>query len=151
MKLKTIISGFTNLVFKKESIEIIAKERKAICDKCIISNYGKSRLCKKTLGGCGCVLSAKRRVVDDELEYCPISKWDGVNVDQRYYDWSIKSGILEKGFVSVSCEHEKEASFSVAAQFNEGLCDGHVKTINQCVKAAKIKIDSIHSHSNKMP
>lgn len=72
MSLKSIAEGFTNLLFTKELVEDVAKQRKAICDACPVSEFGKSKYCKLRNGGCGCYLPAKRRAMDDE---CPKGKW----------------------------------------------------------------------------
>ena len=73
MSLKSIVSGFSNLVFTKPEIEALAIERKVICDGCEVSKFGKSMRCLRSLGGCGCFIKAKIRVPDEE---CPINKWD---------------------------------------------------------------------------
>lgn len=66
----SIVKGFTNLVLGKQ--KGLNKRRKILCDACPISNYGQSKLCKKSLGGCGCLLSAKR---SDPDEKCPKNYW----------------------------------------------------------------------------
>jgi hypothetical protein len=72
MSVGSIISGFSNLVFSKPDIEAMAKKRRKFCNGCEKSNFGKSRLCLKRKGGCGCVLSLKTRVPDEE---CPELNW----------------------------------------------------------------------------
>lgn len=72
MSIKGIISGYSNLMFKKEEVEVIAKERRRLCNLCGKSEFGESRFCKKSNGGCGCYLPAKTRALD---EYCPDKKW----------------------------------------------------------------------------
>lgn len=72
MSIKTIIEGFANLGFPKHEVEQVAAHRKKMCDICPISEYGKSRFCKLSNGGCGCYLPAKRRAMD---ESCPKNKW----------------------------------------------------------------------------
>jgi hypothetical protein len=66
----SIAGGFTKLALNKN--KELANKRKIICDKCPVSNYGASKFCKSSLGGCGCLLSPKRR---DEEETCPLGKW----------------------------------------------------------------------------
>jgi hypothetical protein len=72
MNLKSIAEGFTNLLFTKELVEDVAKQRKGICDACPVSEFGKSKYCKLRNGGCGCYLPAKHRAMDEE---CPKNKW----------------------------------------------------------------------------
>ena len=71
-KFENIISGFSNIIFTKKDIELLAAERKLICKKCIKCRYGSSLRCLKKLGGCGCFLPAKSRVPDEE---CPDLLW----------------------------------------------------------------------------
>lgn len=72
---KGVVSGFSNFVFEKEDIELIAAERRRICNVCPKSNNGNSRRCLKRKGGCGCILSLKTRVLEEE---CPDLKWKAV-------------------------------------------------------------------------
>lgn len=74
-----IISGFQGILKKNEAIEKVAASRKEICDNCYVCEYGKSRFCKSTLGGCGCYLPAKRRSLEDE---CPLEKWKSIFIDE---------------------------------------------------------------------
>lgn len=74
-----IISGFKGLVSKNEKIEKVAASRKEICDSCFVCEYGKSRFCKLKFGGCGCLLSMKRRSLEDE---CPLNKWQSVTEEE---------------------------------------------------------------------
>lgn len=66
----SIIKGFTNLLIDENKEQ--AKIRKSICVECEVSEYGKSRFCKVSKGGCGCLISAKVR---DPEEECPKKKW----------------------------------------------------------------------------
>ncbi len=66
----SIVGGFTSLLLGRN--DEIAKQRRAICNGCKVSDYGASRWCKVRNGGCGCLLSAKVR---DKEEECPIGKW----------------------------------------------------------------------------
>ena len=66
----SIIKGFTALLLDKNSE--VAKQRKAVCKGCFVSEYGKSKWCKVKHGGCGCLIAAKVRDQDEE---CPIGKW----------------------------------------------------------------------------
>lgn len=72
MSLKQIAEGWGNLLSENERINKIADMRKRICDACPVSEMGKSRWCKKTNGGCGCFLPAKRASMSSE---CPKKKW----------------------------------------------------------------------------
>lgn len=72
MTLKSIAEGFTHLLFTNKDIERIANARAYICNGCPVSEYGKSRWCKLSNGGCGCYLPAKRRSTDPEDE---CEKW----------------------------------------------------------------------------
>lgn len=72
MSIKSIAEGFTHLLFTNADIERIANARAYICNGCHVSEYGKSRYCKLTNGGCGCYLPAKRRAMSEE---CPQLKW----------------------------------------------------------------------------
>lgn len=74
-----IISGFKGLVSKNENIEKVAASRKEICDACFVCEYGKSRFCKASNGGCSCYLPALRRSLEDK---CILGKWDAVNEDE---------------------------------------------------------------------
>lgn len=69
----SIIAGFTALLLDRNSD--IAKQRRAICKGCPVSEYGTSRFCKVRLGGCGCLISAKVR---DKEEACPLGRWGKV-------------------------------------------------------------------------
>ena len=73
----SIIKGFANLALDRE--KELAKKRRAICKGCPISEYGNSRFCKVTKGGCGCLISAKTR---DAEEYCPVGKWHSVDLNK---------------------------------------------------------------------
>lgn len=69
----SIIGGFTALLLDRNSE--VAKQRRAICNGCPVSEYGTSRFCKVRWGGCGCLISAKVR---DKEEACPIGRWTKV-------------------------------------------------------------------------
>lgn len=66
----SVIGGFAALLLDRNNE--VAKQRRAICKGCPVSEYGTSRWCKVSKGGCGCLLSAKTRDKDEE---CPIGKW----------------------------------------------------------------------------
>ncbi len=72
MSLKTIAEGFANLAFGGEKVKKVAKRRKNICDACPKSEFGKSRYCKLSNGGCGCYLPALRAAMSDA---CRDGKW----------------------------------------------------------------------------
>lgn len=64
-KLKSIVSGYKNLIVTDELLEPLFIERKRICNKCPFLSLG---ICTK----CGCVVSAKTRSL---VENCPENKW----------------------------------------------------------------------------
>lgn len=72
MSLKTIIEGYSNLISATDEVKKVARQRKNICDACPLSEFGKSRFCKISKGGCGCYLPAKRAALSEE---CPQQKW----------------------------------------------------------------------------
>lgn len=71
-----ISEGFLNSIFKKEHIEIIAKERFKVCQACeILDTQGDKCFTPKTqpcCGECGCSLKFKTRSLSSE---CPLGKW----------------------------------------------------------------------------
>ena len=73
----TIEEGWSNLLNKKPEIEKVAKKRLSLCSQCFVSDYGKSKFCKFTNGGCGCPLAAKVR---SPRESCPLGVWKSVKV-----------------------------------------------------------------------
>ena len=70
------MEGITNKVFKKEHVEVLAKERMSICNSCPkLDLEGNNCYVKGTqpcCGVCGCKLSLKIRALSDE---CPEKKW----------------------------------------------------------------------------
>ena len=66
-KYDEILNGWTNWLFKNESVAEVAKERAMECAKCP-SNV--SNVCKE----CGCLLWMKTRSVKDTNK-CPLGKW----------------------------------------------------------------------------
>lgn len=64
-KLKQIIQGWKNLVFKDPEIEKLALKRAEICSTCKNNN---ASICIE----CGCPLAAKTR---SPKETCPIQLW----------------------------------------------------------------------------
>lgn len=71
-KITSVFTGFYNYFFKQIPIEIMARERKEICNQCEVSLFGKSDFCLKAKGGCGCFIEAKIR---SKEESCPLNKW----------------------------------------------------------------------------
>ena len=75
-----ILEGITNSIFKKEDVEEIAEQRKAICYTCQLYTEddggcmvaGTSPCCDQRQGGCGCSLKFKIRSLSSE---CPLGKW----------------------------------------------------------------------------
>lgn len=87
---KQILEGISNNLFKKEHVEIIAKERLKICNDC--QHYdtngegclvpGTSPCCNKNTGGCGCSLSLKTRSLSSS---CPLEqpKWEAILTEEE--------------------------------------------------------------------
>lgn len=75
--LDKIAEGTFNTIFKKENVELIAKERMDICNKCeLIDNQGDKCFAPGTgpcCGDCGCSLKFKIRSLSSE---CPKGKWN---------------------------------------------------------------------------
>ena len=65
-KVKSIITGWTNVVWKDEATEEEAIRRVGICAEC---NHNKIAICKV----CACFIPAKARSM---AESCPINKWN---------------------------------------------------------------------------
>jgi len=74
-----ILEGIKNKIFKKEDVELIAKERQNICDKCPhINKNGDKCYLKGTqpcCSLCGCDLSLKTRALSAA---CDDNRWDAV-------------------------------------------------------------------------
>lgn len=74
--LDKIAEGAINNFFKKEKVELIAKDRMDICNKCeLIDNQGDSCFAPGTqpcCSDCGCSLNFKIRSLSSE---CPKGKW----------------------------------------------------------------------------
>ncbi len=75
-RVKSIITGFSNLIVKNKDVEVIANRRFAICISC-----GDKKVIGKVSGInepimycniCKCYLSAKVRSLE---ENCPLKKW----------------------------------------------------------------------------
>ena len=74
------MEGITNSIFKKEDVEEIAEQRKAICHTCQLYTEddggcmvpGTTPCCDQRQGGCGCSLGFKLRSLSSE---CPLGKW----------------------------------------------------------------------------
>lgn len=75
--LNEITAGVLNTLFKKESIEAIAKSRMDICNNCeLIDNKGSKCFAPGTqpcCSDCGCSLSFKTRSLSSS---CPKGKWN---------------------------------------------------------------------------
>lgn len=88
MSLKNAPEGFGNW-FKKlvnlsdAEIENLSSERTGVCNSCPISDYGESKRCLASKGGCNCFIEAKTRAVD---EACPIGKWGDMLDDMNFKD-----------------------------------------------------------------
>ncbi len=64
-KIKSILTGWKNVIWKNKEVECEAIRRVEICADC---NFNKNTFCKS----CGCWIPAKARSMK---EYCPINKW----------------------------------------------------------------------------
>lgn len=73
MNWKAVLRGAYNYAVVNEEIEKIAKERRAICDKCSYNSGGLVPLCNK----CGCVLAWKTRNLAESCPYKP-PKWQAI-------------------------------------------------------------------------
>ncbi len=73
-----IVEGYSNLIFKDEEIEKMAKARYEVCLACsnkkplIVINMIQHYVCSKCKSTIKCPLDAKIRAVD---EVCPIGNW----------------------------------------------------------------------------
>ena len=64
-KIKSIVTGWKNVIWKSPEIEAEAIRRVEICADC---NHNRATICKV----CSCWIPAKARSMD---ENCPINKW----------------------------------------------------------------------------
>jgi hypothetical protein len=95
-----ILEGIINSVFKKEDVEVVAKERFLICstNKCgsfITSGPGclvpgTHPCCSELTGGCGCSLEFKTRSLSSS---CPKNMWEAVLTDEEENQLNEKLGI----------------------------------------------------------
>lgn len=89
-----ILEGVKNSIITREDVEVIAKERKAICDACPLKDVNRigAEICSPHVAdahaitgvltkGCGCSLHMKQRSLASS---CPLEKW-GAHTD----DWEI--------------------------------------------------------------
>jgi len=65
-KIKSILTGWKNVVWKDKEIEAEAIRRVEICADC---SSNRNTICKQ----CGCWIPAKARSM---IEACPINKWN---------------------------------------------------------------------------
>jgi len=81
---KSIIEGILNNTFKKEHIEIIAKERFDICKQCTKrDDFGSTCMVKGTqpcCAECGCSLKLKTRSLSSS---CPLDKWKALVTEEE--------------------------------------------------------------------
>jgi hypothetical protein len=93
-----ILEGITNSIFKKEDVEEIAEQRKAICYTCQLYTEddggcmvaGTSPCCDQRQGGCGCSLKFKIRSLSSE---CPLGKWTAELTQEEEDQLNQKLGI----------------------------------------------------------
>jgi len=81
---EAILEGIKNNIFKKENIEVIAKERNKICKACdFLDTTGDNcavPLTSPCCALCGCSLKFKLRSLSSE---CPEGKWEAVLTDDE--------------------------------------------------------------------
>ena len=81
-----ILEGIKNKIFKKEHIEVIAKERLSVCESCpLFDTTGDKCLVPGTepcCSSCGCSMDLKLRSLGSE---CPEGKWDAVLSHEENY------------------------------------------------------------------
>lgn len=95
-----ILEGVMNSIFKKEDVEIIAKERMNICVNCDLYDDGKDATacvvsgthpcCNQQKGGCGCSLLFKTRSLSSS---CPLNKWVAETTQEEEDKINAKLGI----------------------------------------------------------
>ena len=93
-----ILEGITNSIFKKEDVEEIAEQRKAICTSCQLYTEddggcmvpGTGPCCDQRQGGCGCSLKFKLRSLSSE---CPLGKWKAEMTQEEEDQLNQKLGI----------------------------------------------------------
>ena len=93
-----ILEGITNSIFKKEDVEEIAEQRKAICTSCQLYTEddggcmvpGTTPCCDQRQGGCGCSLKFKTRSLSSE---CPLGKWKAEMTQEEEDQLNQKLGI----------------------------------------------------------
>ncbi len=82
-----ILEGVKNSIFKKEAVEVIAKERNEICKSCdFLDEEGTKCYVAGTqpcCGSCGCSLKIKQRSLSSD---CPEGFWDPVLTEDEELD-----------------------------------------------------------------
>lgn len=81
-----ILEGIKNNIFKKEHVEIAAKERLSICKECpLFDTKGDNCLVPGTqpcCSSCGCSMDLKLRSLSSE---CPKGKWNAILSPEENY------------------------------------------------------------------
>jgi len=81
-----ILEGIKNNLFKKEHVELIAKDRLTICESCTLFDI-KGDKCmvpgtQPCCGSCGCSMDLKIRSLGAD---CPEGKWNAVLSHEENY------------------------------------------------------------------
>lgn len=73
LNIKQIAEGWKNVAIKNEHVELVAKDRLAICRECPFhSSKAKTKRPDEHCTKCGCPLISKTRCMTCS---CPIDKW----------------------------------------------------------------------------
>jgi hypothetical protein len=72
---KAIAEGIKNSIVKDETIELIAEQRRVICNSCPELNNQCNSAIKDCCGVCGCMIEFKTRSMQSS---CPNNKWSAV-------------------------------------------------------------------------
>ena len=82
LKIKQILEGISNTVFKTPEIELVAEARMDICKKCpLLDVEGSKCMIPGTApccGDCGCKLAFKTRSLSSECTHPDGPKWNAV-------------------------------------------------------------------------
>jgi len=88
-----IKEGITNTIFKKQTVEVIAKMRMDICNNCKLIDYEGSECfaanTQPCCSACGCSLKFKTRSLSSE---CPQGYWDALMTEEQEEKLNEKNG-----------------------------------------------------------
>lgn len=73
-----IVEGIKNTIVENEAIELLAAERKTICDSCLSLSTDCASLISLCCSECGCSIKFKTRSPGAS---CPLGKWLKVKED----------------------------------------------------------------------